>query len=100
LSFHRSLGLPIGPFPSGLPTKVLYAFRISHMRATCLAHPILFLVTTLKLLIMRFSPVFCHFLLFGSGLSRNVAFHTLLVRVRVEMQQTKFHTHAEHEVKL
>jgi len=34
--FHLCLGLPNGLFPPGIPTKILYAFLISPMHATCL----------------------------------------------------------------
>jgi hypothetical protein len=40
-SFHLRLGLPSGFFPSGFPTKTLYTFHYSSMRATCPAHLIL-----------------------------------------------------------
>jgi hypothetical protein len=35
---HLRLGLPSGLFPSGFSTNILYAFLISHIRATCPAH--------------------------------------------------------------
>jgi hypothetical protein len=35
------LGLPSGPFPSGVQIKLLYAFLISIKHATCPAHLIL-----------------------------------------------------------
>jgi hypothetical protein len=41
ISSRLRLGLPRGLFPSGFLTKILYAFIISIMCATCSTHPIL-----------------------------------------------------------
>jgi len=47
LSSHLCLRLPSGLFRSVFPTKILYAFIISPMRATCLVHLIFLDLITL-----------------------------------------------------
>jgi hypothetical protein len=75
LSTHLRLGLPSGLFPSGFPTKNLYAFlshhscymprpphssRLDHSNYTWRR------VQITKLLVMPFSPFSCHFIPFRS----------------------------------
>ena len=72
LSSHLRVGLPSIPFLQVLLKKILCAFLISSIRATCPAHLILihsiifssiwWAVRIITLLIMQFSPVSCHFL--------------------------------------
>ena len=50
LSSHLRLSLPSGLFPSGFHTKPLYSPVLVLMCATCLAHLILFDLTTQKIL--------------------------------------------------
>jgi len=45
ISSHLLIGLPSSHFRPGLPIKILYAFIISPMRATCHAHLNLDLIT-------------------------------------------------------
>jgi hypothetical protein len=47
LSSHLRLGRPNGLFSSGFPTKILHAFLIFPIRATCSAHLILLDLVTL-----------------------------------------------------
>ena len=50
LSSHLRLCLASGIVPSGFPNKTLYTPLLSHIRATCPAHPILFDIITRTIL--------------------------------------------------
>jgi hypothetical protein len=52
LPFHVCLGLPSGHFPTGFPTKILYAFLISPVRDTYPALPILLYFVTLIIIVI------------------------------------------------
>jgi hypothetical protein len=74
LSSYLCLGLPHGLLLSGLPTKILHAFDISPMRATCLGHLTPLELITLLNFVNRTiydashyepSPASCHFLPLG-----------------------------------
>ena len=70
LSSHLLLGFPCGPFPSGFPTKTLYASplphtsyipRQSHSSRFYHPHNIWWAVQIIQLLIMQFPPLPCYF---------------------------------------
>jgi hypothetical protein len=50
LFIYLHLGLPIGLFPSGFPTNIVYAFVFAPIHATCSAQFILFDLTILIIL--------------------------------------------------
>jgi hypothetical protein len=54
LSSHLRLGLPSCLFFSGFPTKIIYAFLFSPIRATCSAHRILLDLIILIILGIKF----------------------------------------------
>jgi hypothetical protein len=51
-SSYLCLGFPRGPFPPGIPIKILHAFIISHIRAVCHTHHILFDLIILKVIMI------------------------------------------------
>lgn len=62
LSFHLCLGLKSGLFLSGIPTKIVYVFFISHRHTTFSTHLILgfVIVQIMEVFFTQFSSASCN----------------------------------------
>ena len=104
LSSHLRLGLPIGLFPPGFPTKTLHMPHLSPIRATCSAHLILLDFISRTILGEKwrsFSSSLCSFLhstvtssLFGPHSILNTLFsNTLSLRSSLNVSDRIPHPH-------
>ena len=101
LSFHLRLGFPGGLFPSGFPTKTLYAPLFVHTcymprpsHSSWLDHPnnTGWGVKVIKLLIMLFSPLLFTSLLLGSNIFLSTLFlNTLSLRSSLNVNDQVSH---------
>ena len=101
ISSHLRLGHPKGLFPSGFPTKTLYAFLDCSIRATCPAHLSRLYLRSLIMLGKKYnacSSALCNFLhspVISSLLAPNIFLSTLFSNTLILCSslkvRTKFH---------
>ena len=72
LSSHLWLGLPSGLFPSGFPTKTLYAPILSHLCATCSTHVILLNLITWIIFGEEYRSEATHYVVFSTPITSSL----------------------------
>jgi len=98
LSSHRWLGLPSGLFPSGFPTKILYAPILSRLCATCSTHVILLNLITWIIFGEEYRSEATHYVVFStpitsSLLGANILLNTLSLRSSLRVSDQISHPH-------
>ena len=72
LSSHLCLGLPSGLFPSGFPTKTLYAPILSRLCATCSTHVILLSLITWIIFGEKYRSEATHYAVFSTPITSSL----------------------------
>jgi hypothetical protein len=110
LSAHLLFGLPSSLFPYGFPTNILYAFLFSPHSCymPCPSHSpwldrsnyVWRGVQVMKLLLMPFSPIFCHLSLFGPNILPTTLFsNTLSLCFSLNIRNQVSHLYRTTELK-
>ena len=81
LSSHLWLGLPSGLFPSGFPTKTLYAPILSRLCATCSTHVILLNLITWIISGEEYRSEATHYVVFSTPITSSLLGPNILLNI-------------------